>query len=268
MTDGPSTHPAPYNTRDYWQGIKATLPEDVRAEFPLPDQVEQEGSMTIFLEPISPLGVLMMAIFLMDSMYSPAPLRMMPDLPIGLLKTVEMPVEMRKQLRKLSQDTERLMEDLKALDSVVTASLFPDLLGSDTSLKDVYAKIDDLVRPIAPVHQAAERELTTGIARPHPGPNRGFVREHVMMFLVQAWEDCTGKKAGYTLDPSEPGPGPDTRRRRPPSPAKSKREYRGPFLDFAEAVAKPVMGSHFRRRDFADFLQQRNRSATRRKSSK
>ncbi len=95
---------------------------------------------------------------------------------------------------------------------------------------------------IAKLHQAATDKLAELEESKRSGRRRSPSVQRYIAAVILLWESFTERTAGYTQLPYD-------------LPVKE----RGPFLDFAEAVARPVLGSRFTRSLFVEAIKRRRR---------
>lgn len=138
----------------------------------------------------------------------------------------------RKQLQALERTARTLRNQIRELDPIAREGLAMRL-----NVDALYQWVDQLA-------DASKWEREAGVAKPRKGPQISAARRLFMKGLVAVWEEFTGEQAGYWYSAY----------RTASHRYDTDLSYQGPFLDFAEAVARPIMKGCFRRRDFVEWI--------------
>ncbi len=141
----------------------------------------------------------------------------------------------RRQLKRLRRLSAQLAEELDSLPPIVRNSIEAYEVDEDAGggMSDG-VDIDRLGSLLAETHRLASEQLERGIAASRKGPKVESSRKLFITSVIILWEGLTGEPAGYTWD-------------------EVAECYKGPFLEFAYAVASPVMDD-YNARDFVEWV--------------
>lgn len=140
--------------------------------------------------------------------------------------------ETRAQLEALLKSTNGLLMTLAGTNRWVLAEVF------DQTNEPWPDTIDQLIK----LHRAVSDEIETMQARKRPGRRRSSGLSRYVEKLMLIWESCSGQRAGYT---------------QVAYPCDVREQ--GPFLDFVEAAARPVLGTRFTRSMFVEAIKRKRR---------
>ncbi|HZJ03049.1 MAG TPA: hypothetical protein VFE20_05100 [Thermoleophilia bacterium] len=158
--------------------------------------------------------------------------------------------ESREQLERVQAAAHKLEEalrgkpeeDLRGLDPEAWRALLEDREPPEDLPPGTSPESWEPLEPLALLQERLTQALEAETIRKRSGKPAPPLQLYLISRLVSLWEASTGLRAGYTGSDDLNG-------------------YGGPFLDFAEAVALPLLGPHFiRRRDFAEWIKKRNRT--------
>ncbi|MCL5734411.1 MAG: hypothetical protein M1274_02295 [Actinobacteria bacterium] len=157
--------------------------------------------------------------------------------------------DLGRQFRRLLTAIDRLVSQLNELDEDAQSDL------EDSTSYEYYKgemlpvhpplKLEIVHHMLADLRQGVSFSLEEGIAQSWRGAPVDGRRQSLTLGLIAAWEEA-GHAAGYSCNDNA---GMD-------DPANcDDAKYSSPFLTFAEAAARPLMGDDFRKRAFVKQIQ-------------